>query len=235
MLATLRRWWRGKHETPGPGALLTEFSVVIAGVFGAQQLSNWTQDRAELREVEGLYRDLTYSYGQYRLIAQTYEKAIPCLEQRVNLISRLASEGKEVSPELLAPTKLMMMGPDDLTRDDDRLLRERFGNRTADLLGNVQFNLSSIQENGRRLEQGWFAFQRVDPRGGQIDLADRDAARQAAVEIKGNLYALDKGARMILNLTNLLGIQAKRGATLLPVTNCQQMWREGRGYVELNR
>lgn len=235
MLATLRGWWRKDHDTPGPGALLIEFLVVILGVFAAQQLSDWAQDRGELRRVEGLHRELVHAFGRYRAIANSYEVALPCLEERVDLISRQASEGRPIDPDLLKPARLLLMGPDNISHEDFQLLRKRFGDRMADRIGSMEFNLRSTQENGTALERRWFEFQRLDSNYGPVHPADRQSARQTAVEIKGHLYALSKSTQLILNLTDLLAIERPADVKLGPVADCAQMWRDGLGYVELGR
>lgn len=227
MLATLRRWWRSEHGTPGPKALLIELAVVIVGVFGAQQLSNWNAKRIELHGVERLHRDLLYSFAIYRDIARTHIAAVPCIAERVDLISKLASERREIDAELLEPASLLKMGPDDVSRESDRLLRERYGDFVADKIGSVEFNLLSSQQSSLDLEQTWFEFQRLNPAIGQVEGGDRDAARAAAVRIKGELFTLGKSAKLIVELTDLLGVKAREGG-LQPVENCQQLWRPRR-------
>jgi hypothetical protein len=234
MLASLRGWWSRDHETPGPGALLIEFLVVILGVFAAQQMSDWAEKRSEVRRVEGLYRELVHSFGQYRTIAHTYEVALPCLEERVDLIFRQANQGRPIDPQLLKHARLTLMGPDDVSHEDFQLLRNRFGNETVDRIGSMQFNLATSLKSGLELERRWFEFQRLDSQHGAIDEADRQSARQTAVEIKAHLYALAKSTRLILKLADLLGIERPSDAKLTPVADCAQMWRTGRGFVDLD-
>lgn len=233
MLALLRRWWKTEHDLPGPGALAIELVVVVVGVFAAQQLSNWNQRRVELKEVEGLHRDLFYAFTQYRSIAQTYEVALPCIEERVNLISRLASEGRPLDAKLLQAPLLTKMGPDDYSRESDNLLRERYGNKVGDWIGSTEFNLGLIQESAISLEKTWFELQRLNPSMGRVDSTDRDAARGAIVRIQSDLSVLERASGLILKLTDLLGIKTRAKRSLLPVASCSEMWRTGKGYVDV--
>ncbi|MFL6735327.1 MAG: hypothetical protein ACJ8EY_11625 [Sphingomicrobium sp.] len=229
MLTTLRRWWRRRRDTPGPGAVLIDLGIVIVGVFAAQQLSNWNEERVRSQQVEDMRRDLFYSFDLYRRISATYLVAIPCIRERVDTISTLAGEQRPVDPELLKPATLMKMGPDEVSRENDRLLRDRYGNAVADQIGSVEFNLQAIQISGSELEQRWFEFERLNGSAGGVDQADRAAARGTAVQIKGDLFTLEKSAKLIIELTRLLEVP-QRSRPFAPVRNCQDMWRKGLGY-----
>ena len=232
MFRAVREWWdsgRGKHAARLFGF---ELVVVMIGVLIAQQVSNWADRRAALNQVEGLHRDLYYSFDGYRGIATANLVAIRCLTDRADLILRLASSREHVDPSLLSPPTLLVMGPDQISPENEQLLRGRFGDKIADSIGSVQFNLRVAEGAGREIDRRWFAFQRLNPRYGGVSDDDRAAARGAAVDIKGSLFALRKSNENLLRLMTKLAVAHRPEMTIRPVSTCDEMWRTGRGYVD---
>jgi len=232
MFRAVREWWlsgRGKHTARLFGFELT---VVMIGVLAAQQASNWAEKRGALKQVEGLYRDLYHSFDIYRAIAAANRVAIPCLDERVDLILQLANDEGDIDPDLLSPAPLMGMAPDQISPENEQLLRERFGDSTADKIGSVQFNLATAERSGSEIERRWFEFQRLNPKHGPVSDADRSAVRATAMQIKGSLFALHKSSDTLLRLMALLEVPHRPAVTIRPVTTCDQMWQSGKGYIE---
>jgi len=232
MFRAVREWWRGGRGKHVAGLFAFELTVVMIGVFAAQQVSNWAEKRAALKQVEGLYRDLYHSFEGYRAIAAANRVAIPCLDERVDLILQLANGERDVDPDMLSSATPMGMGPDQISPENEQLLRERYGDSTADKIGSVQFNLKTAERSGSEIEQSWFEFQRLNPRHGPVSDADRSAVRATAVQIKGSLFALRKSSDTLLRLMAKLDVPHRRNVSIRPVTTCAQMWQSGKGYVE---
>jgi hypothetical protein len=232
MFRAVREWWlsgRGKHTARLFGFELT---VVMIGVLAAQQASNWAEKRSALKQVEGLHRDLYHSFDIYRAIAAANRVAISCLDERVDLILQSANGDGDIDPHLLSPATLMGMGPDQISPDNEQLLRERFGDSTADKIGSVQFNLGTAERSSDEIERRWFEFQRLNPKHGPVTNADRSAVRETAVQIKGSLFALRKSSDTLLRLMALLDVPHRPEVTIRSVMTCDQMWQSGKGYVE---
>lgn len=232
MFRAVREWWlrgRGKHSARLFGFELT---VVMIGVLTAQQVSNWADRRAALHQVQGLHRDLYHSFDAYRAIAAANRAAIPCLDQRVDLIMQLANDKGDVDPALLSPATLLIMAPDQISPENEQLLRERYGDSIADNIGSVQLNLRAAERSGSEIERRWFEFQRLNPKYGPITDADRSAVRETAVRIKGSLFALSKSSDTLLRLITKLEVPHWPEMNITSVDTCDQIWRSGKGYVE---
>ena len=231
MFRAVRQWWvsgRGKETSR---LFVFELTVVMIGVLAAQQVSNWASTRNQVQEVEELHADLVQSFAIYRNFADSYDVAIPCYRERVEQIMSIAASGKPLDPNLLNYAPILLMGPDQISPEDYRLLGVRYGPKERGWIGSMEFNLQSTESNGRALEGQWNDFQRLNPAHGPVSPEDRSAAREAAVKIMGYLATLQKSADFIQNLTRLMGIAAKPGARLKPVQSCEEMWRTGKAYT----
>jgi hypothetical protein len=231
MFRAVRQWWQSGRGKETSRLFVFELTVVMIGVLAAQQVSNWASNRNQMQEVEGLHRDLVESFAIYRNFANTYDAAIPCYRQRVQQIMAAAASAKPVDPPLLSFAPILLMGPDEISPEDYRLLRARYGSKERGWIGSVEFNLQSTETAGRALEGQWYEFERLNPKNGPVSAEDRSAAREAAVKIQGYLATLQKNADFIQDLTRLLGIRVSPHAKLHPVTSCEEMWRTGRGYT----
>lgn len=232
MFRAVREWWLSGRGKKTAGLFGFELTVVIIGVLAAQQLSNWAEKRAAMKQVERLYRDLYHSFDAYRAIAAANRVAISCLDQRVDLILQLANSERDVDPDLLLPAAPMGMAPDQISPENEQLLRERYGDSIADKIGSVQFNLRAAERSGSEIERRWFEFQRLNPKHGPVTSADRSAVRETAVQIKGSLFTLRKTSDTLLRLMTKLEVPRRPDVAIRPVTTCDQMWQSGKGYIE---
>lgn len=231
MFQAVRSWWRSARGQRTVRLFAFELTVVMIGVLAAQQVSNWAQKRSALGQVEGVKTDLFHAYSIYRHIAKVDQVAIPCLEQRIDLVLRLAASRSPVDARLLAPAQLAQMGPDVITPADEQLMRERFGDVTTDQITSVQYALGIADGAFRDLDRNWFEFERIDPRHGAASDADFAAVREAAIRSRGDLSLLRKSLSSIDGLTASLGIAAIANPGFRPVSSCEHMWRIGRAYV----
>lgn len=232
MFRAVREWWRSERGKDTARLFAFELTVVMIGVLIAQQVSNWADKRAALSQVEGLHRNLFHSFDAYRAIAAANQVAIPCLDQRLDLILQLANDRRHANPDVLSPIRLLGMGPDQISPENDQLLRERYGDKVADTIESVQFNLRAAERSGNEIERHWFEFQRLNPKYGTVTDADRSGVRQAAVQIKGDLFALRKSCDTLLRLIAKLDVAHSPEMTITPVATCDHMWRSGKGYLE---
>jgi hypothetical protein len=146
------------------------------------------------------------------------------------LILKKVGDRRPIDSLLLRPSALAGMAPDELTGENEQLLRERFGDSSADKIGSMEFNLRTSDEATRQIGQLWFQFQGLDQSHGAVSDADRAAVRDAAVRILGEIEALESSAEMIERLTTELGIRSKARADLGPATSCDEVWRTGHAY-----
>ena len=232
MFRAVRLWWGDGHGKRTLRLLGFELTVVMIGVLAAQQISNWAQRRSALNEVESLQRNLYHSFGGYQVIAASYRAAIPCLDDRVDTILRMAGSKEDLDPRLLDGAHMILLSPDNISPDNAQLLRERYGNEIADKIDSFEFNVEKAGVVGRALETRWFEFQRINPQLGTVNNEDRSAARAAAVEIKGLLRSLDKSAEVMQRISSRLGVVTDPQFGLAPVASCDQIWRTGRAYLD---
>jgi len=232
MFRAVREWWRSGKGQDTARLFVFELVVVMIGVFAAQQVSSWADKRAAINQVEGVHDNLFHSFGTYRAIARANRVAIPCIDDRVDLILGIAASGRAAEPELLAPARLLGMAPDEISPQDTQLLRERYGDRVADTIGSVEFNLRTMERSGAELDRLWLKFQRLNQAHGQVSDADRSSARETGVEIKGSLYALRKSNDFLLTQLGKLDLPRRPDIPIRPVADCDQMWRSGKGYRE---
>src|SRR5947209_4424647 len=141
MFQAARSWWKSGRGQRTIRLFSFELTVVMIGVLAAQQVSIWAQKRSSLSQVEGVKNDLLYNFEIYRRIAASHRAAIPCFRQRVGLILKKVGDRRPIDSLLLRPSALAGMAPDELTVENEQLLRERFGDSTADKIGSVEFNL----------------------------------------------------------------------------------------------
>ena len=133
MFQAVRKWWhsgRGQHTVR---LFVFELVVVMIGVLAAQQIQSWAQKRAALRGVESLHQQLWHDFSVYRTIARINQAAIPCFDQRIDQILAAAGSSAAIDPALLAPARLVGMGPDEISPESFVLLRERYGLAVYDL------------------------------------------------------------------------------------------------------
>jgi hypothetical protein len=231
MFQAVRKWWhsgRGQHTVR---LFVFELVVVMIGVLAAQQIQSWAQKRAALRGVESLHQQLWHDFSVYRTIARINQAAIPCFDQRIDQILAAAGSSAAIDPALLAPARLVGMGPDEISPESFVLLRERYGLAVYDRVGSMEFNLKENEEATRSINRWWYDFQRLDPRHGPISEGDRSAAREAAIQIKSDLATLRESNRLIELITGELGVQTNPKSSLRSSGNCAAIWRSGKAAV----
>ena len=230
MFRAVREWWLSKRARQTGRLFVFELTVIMIGVFAAQQVSNWADKRADQKQVEGLYGNLIYLFDAYRGIARANQVALPCLDERIDRILQAANARGEIDPRLLSPPALLNMAPDQISPENEQLLRERYGDKTADTVGSVQFNLRTAERSGGDVEREWFELQRLNPRLGSVTEADRAAVRDSAVQIKASLFMLRKSSDTLVRLMDKLEVPHRAEMTIRPVQSCQQMWQTGKAF-----
>jgi hypothetical protein len=230
MFQAVRRWWHNERVQRVSRLFAFELTVVMIGVLAAQEVSNWAQRQSSLSEVEDLHGDLYHSYEIYRRIAQSHQFAATCFRQRIDTILERVGDDLPIDAALLAPAKLAGMSPDEISPENFQLLRDRYGDDVTDQIGSVQFNLGVNEKASAAIDRLWYEFQRLDPKHGKVSDLDRAAARDAAVQIKANLAALESSSGLIVQLTDLLGIRSNPKAELRVASSCEEIWRSGYAY-----
>jgi hypothetical protein len=230
MFQAVRSWWRSARGQRTVRLFGFELAVVMVGVLAAQQVSNWAQKRSALSQVEGVKGDLFHAYSIYRTISHVDLIAIPCLEQRIDLILQLAASRRPVDGRLLASAQLAQMGPDVIAPADEQLLRERYGDTVTDQITSVQYDLRIADDAFHDLDRNWFEFERIDPRHGRRTEGDFAAVREAAIRSRGDLSLLRKSVTSIDQLAGSLGIATVPNPGFRAVSNCEEIWTTGRAY-----
>lgn len=230
MFRAVRTWWGRPRHQRTVRLFFFELTVVMIGVLAAQQVSSWAQRRTQNQTIDDTYDNLTAYSRVYVQIARTYATAIPCLDGRVGEIMRTAATAAPADPSTLPSIPLIGVSPDNVSVQDFRDLAGRYGNRKADIISTIQFNLKQAEAANQALEDDWATFRRLDPALGPVGQADRGAVRAAGVDAMAKLRRLSDVARIIQVAGAQLGLKPNPRSSFGPIASCAVMWRTGRSY-----
>jgi hypothetical protein len=228
MFRAVRNWWESGRGKVTARLFVFELFVVIVGVFIAQALANWVHHRGEIQRMERsdrfAGRAMALSYGS----ALVWQRAFPCLSDRLAQIMRLASEGAVPSRFVSRPrVERAVMAP--LPSEDFLLLREVKGDRRAALIDSFVANVAAFNNHIPPITGGWGRIELVDERFGSVSQGDREAARQAAADIRAHLRATEVLGRDIIADARQAGIKpAYLRPGYGPARSCEAIWRSGR-------
>jgi hypothetical protein len=236
MFQTVRHWWGSGRGKVTARLFLFEFVVVVAGVLTAQALANWVGDRAEQRAVNEEDKRVRYEIGRTRQVTRIWAAATPCLIERVERIARAASTGNAVDPASLKVPRFIGYTVEPFSPDMNREFHDRFGNERVDNYAVVSTASATLVSTYRDVRTGWDRFALLDPALGPTSAADRATVRDVAVQLRSQLELIGASADMIERTSARLGIEPRTSdadfGAVMPVKNCDEIWRTGRIWRE---
>lgn len=232
MFHAVRHWWSGGRGKVSARLFLFEFLVVVAGVLTAQGLADRVADRAEQRAVNDEDKRVRYEIGRSRQVARIWYTAAPCLVERVERVARQASTSRTVDPDELRVPRFIGYTVEPFSPDMNREFHDRLGNERVDNYAVVMAGSVTLVDAYRDVRRGWDRFALLDPALGPSSAADRATVRDVAVQLRSQLELIRTSAEMIDSTAAGLGIPpltsgADFGA-VMPVTDCDEIWRTGR-------
>ena len=228
MFHAVRQWWSGGRGRITARLFLFELCVVIAGVLIAQALASEVARRGELARMERSDKlarvEMGISYGT----ALVWQRAGPCLADRMAEIMRSASTGP-VPETLLARPALGQLVFSPLSPDELQLLREKKGAAHADLVETFASNAGDFNRRVLGVADTWGRMDLVNASFGEVTAADRVEARAAAADIRAHLRTIAIINRRIVSRSRSAGIQPiYELAGSGPAESCAAIWRSGR-------
>jgi hypothetical protein len=231
MFRSVRHWWGSGRGKISARLFLFEFVVVVAGVLTAQALASWAAGRAEQRAVSDEDKRVRYEIGRARQVAGVWSAAVPCLVQRVESVARQASTTNPIDPDELKVPRFFGYTVEPFSPDMGREFHARFGNVRVDNYAVIISASATIRDSYREVRRGWDRLALLDPALGSPSDADRSTVRDVAVQLRSQLELILTAAESIDSTAAGLGIApltsgADFGA-VLPVKNCNEIWRTG--------
>jgi hypothetical protein len=239
MFRSVRHWWSGGRGKVTARLFVFEFLVVVAGVLSAQALANWVADRAEQRAVIEEDKRVRYEIGRARQVARIWSVAAPCLIERVEKVARQASATDAADANELKVPRFIGYTVEPYSSDMNREFHDRLGNERVDNYAVVSTASSTLVTAYREVRGGWDRFALLDPSLGSPSATDRATVRDVAVQLRSKLELIGASADMIERTSARLGISpltsgADFGA-VMPVTNCDEIWKTGRIWRDRSR
>lgn len=236
MFRAVRQWWGNGRGKVTARLFLFEFVVVVAGVLTAQALASWVADRVEQRAVKEEDKRVRYEIGRARQVARIWSASVPCLVERVESIARKAATNGLVDAGDLKVPRFVGYTVEPLSPDMNREFHDRFGNERIDNYTVVATASVGIVNAYRDVRRGWDRFSLLDPALGPSSAADRATVRDVAVQLRSQLQFIGMSAEMIEATAAGLEIQPLKSdadfGAIVPVTNCNEIWRTGRIWRE---
>lgn len=236
MFRAVRQWWGNGRGKVTARLFLFEFVVVVAGVLTAQALASWVADRVEQRAVKEEDKRVRYEIGRARQVARIWSASVPCLVERVESIARKAATNGQVDAGDLKVPRFVGYTVEPLSPDMNREFHDRFGNERIDNYTVVATASVGIVNAYRDVRRGWDRFSLLDPALGPSSAADRATVRDVAVQLRSQLQFIGMSAEMIEATAAGLEIQPLKSdadfGAIVPVTNCNEIWRTGRIWRE---
>lgn len=236
MFRAVRQWWGDGRGKVTARLFLFEFVVVVAGVLTAQALASWVADSVEQRAVKEEDKRVRYEIGRARQVARIWSASVPCLVERVESIARKAATNGLVDAGDLKVPRFVGYTVEPLSPDMNREFHDRFGNERIDNYTVVATASVGIVNAYRDVRRGWDRFSLLDPALGPSSAADRATVRDVAVQLRSQLQFIGMSAEMIEATAAGLEIQPLKSdadfGAIVPVTNCNEIWRTGRIWRE---
>ncbi|MEQ7874086.1 hypothetical protein ABDK56_08775 [Sphingomonas sp. ASV193] len=223
MFRTVRHWWSEGSGQHTARLFLFELFVVIAGVLIAQGLASWMADRAALADMEQGRAALREQVAENASTAEAWQVAAQCLDDRVALIMRRLAAGP-LDPGMSDRPVLDSFQSLALSERSFGLLRDRHGSQEASDFENTRRQVEFSNARIQRIVSEWGRLTLADPLNGRPTQFDRDQARLAAADIRGELRALKVGSADLASTAHAMGIGVPSQAGLRPVRDCAQMW-----------
>ena len=199
--------------------------MVLAGVLAAQALANYVQGRADLARMEDERARLRYELETAYSINQAWNKAVPCLDERLTQVMA----GKPLTaPDLRRPG---MPTPNYSPPDTEtlNLVARRYGVEEKSRLQAATDAIQSLIMRNDMIVSAWGRLLVLDPSNGPISAGDRVQARLAAADIKGNLRSMKIITEAGDSAFRALRIRARNNddPSTGPARSCAAIWKSG--------
>lgn len=236
MFQTVRQWWGSGRGKVAVRLFLFELCVVVVGVLIAQGIANWVNARAEQRAITEENERVRYEIGRARNTAQIWLAATPCLTQRVEAIIRQAHDGDALTSDELTAPRFTGYTVEPLSDDMHRSFLARYGIVVVDNYGLLSGATAAVDEHSGDVRRAWAQFALLDPGLGAPSAADRATVRDVAVQVRFGLKRIQELAGAVDLTAAALGIPARQsdavGGSIMPVSDCAEIWRTGRIWRE---
>ena len=226
MFHAVRQWWGSGRGKVTARLFLFEFIVVMVGVLAAQALQNWAAHRGAMDQMEETRARTKRELADNLAYALTWKAAIPCLDRRMQDVMRALSTGP-LDPEIIERPSLATFISSAVDDQSELLWRERYGNRSADLVKAMQLNIAHAGNDIGTIVHSWGRLSLADPRLGPVSALDRGEARTAAADIRAELRGLNFAVDEFVGRARASNIAAHSPDRIRPARNCEEIWSRG--------
>lgn len=226
MFRVIRKWWSQDKARHLAGLFGFEFLVVVLGVLTAQAVADWSDDRVAKRK---MLASKTRADAQIAAMAATsiaWQRAIPCVDNRMVMIMRSASTGSQIDPAVLARPVVRSETYSGLSDENLLQLGEQFGPATAEGYATLASNDERARQRVSSLATAWQSLSIASPETGAVSASDRQEAQIVASRIRSDLRSLRQAQVNISNRARDLGISPRLGPKLRIPRNCAELWKQ---------
>ena len=174
-----------------------ELVVVTLGVLLAQGLADWSSQRQAMAQMEDVRDRIRERLGFTYWSAQMYEMALPCMDDRIADIMRIAGSEDYPAPEMLMRPNMPLAAVGEYSDREALLLRERYGDEEFVITQAITRLHQSMIDESLEVGKLWRALMVLDPANGRVREADRVNARRDAAMIRSALYRIEINADFI--------------------------------------
>ena len=225
--------WRRLREGSLAKLFIFEFVVVLLGVLAAQWLAEWSNERQALRTMEESRARIDDGVAISLTAVAIWEKAIPCLDARMDEILTASAEQRTLTSSDLQRPRLFNVLEAHFTTDTLDLIEQRHGAETALHYDRFARKSDDINQSVKAIAAQWQQFALVNPDYGQPSAADFHSARASAGQIKSELVSMQIAVENFAYAAEWLGIERKANdLNRVPVPDCATIWRERAVHVD---
>lgn len=227
MFLTVRHWWGSGRGKVTARLFGFELLVVVAGVLIAQALAELVQDRAEYAKMQSERSRVRYELTSVHNAFQTWEMALPCLNQRMTEVMRgLPFQNADSLRRPRFPTPNVAM-PSKEVLD---LIGRHYGAEEENSLNWIAENTKNAVPVIASIISNWGRLGLIDPQNGTVSATDRVEARLAAADIKAQLRGLEVlSSDTIRVLSNMkIGSRNLSDPEYGPARSCAAIWKSRR-------
>jgi hypothetical protein len=226
MFGAIRNWWTHAKARQLAGLFAFEFLVIVLGVLTAQAVADWSADRAAGR---AMLANKARADAQIAAMAATsiaWDRAIPCMDERMITVMRAASAGQAIDPIMLVRPVVRVEAFSGLSDDNLLQMRQRIGAETADRYSRLAFDDQRLRMIVSSLAEGWQSLSIVSSETGMISQSDRDEARIVASRIRSNLRTVRQAQANVSQAARDLGIEPRLAPGLRIPRDCAELWNQ---------
>jgi len=239
MFAAVREKLVGAWHRLRKGSLvrlfLFEFVVVLLGVLAAQWLAEWSNERQAIRAMEETRARLDDDISASVPSLEIWDKAIPCLDTRMNEVLLASAELRPLPASSLRRPRFFGTLDTRLAPETLQLIGRVHGDDVAQYYGRIAAKAVAMSEFSDGIGAEWQQLALINADYGQPSPADFHAARIAAGHIKSRLVSMQIALENFRYSVRQLGIEGSpNDLNRVAVPDCGTIWREGAIHVDAN-